>query len=164
MIKHFIDIGNFSLRELDLILSTAKKIKKNSTRYEKLFKNKSLGLLFQKESSRTRLSFSIGMQKFGGNVIELDLKAIGFGTRESEEDILKTLSCYIDCLMIRNNNHKKVAQDEEKKSSSDYIFSKEAEKKIKELQKANTNMSSELDALKAQMEEIKTMLLEKQND
>jgi ornithine carbamoyltransferase len=48
------------------------------------------------------------MQKFGGNVIELDSKAIGFGKRESEEDILKTLSCYIDCLMIRNNNHKKI--------------------------------------------------------
>ena len=108
MIKHFIDIDNFSLRELDLILSKAQKLKKNNTRYEKLFNNKSLGLLFQKESTRTRLSFSIGMQKFGGNVIELDSKAIGFGKRESEEDILKTLSCYIDCLMIRNNNHKKI--------------------------------------------------------
>ena len=108
MIKHFIDIDNFSLRELDLILSKAQKLKKNNTRYEKLFNNKSLGLLFQKESTRTRLSFSIGMQKLGGSVIELDLKAIGFGKRESEEDILKTLSCYIDCLMIRNNNHKKI--------------------------------------------------------
>ena len=108
MIKHFIDIDNFSLRELDLILSKAQKLKKNNTRYEKLFNNKSLGLLFQKESTRTRLSFSIGMQKFGGNVIELDSNAIGFGKRESEEDILKTLSCYIDCLMIRNNNHKKI--------------------------------------------------------
>ena len=108
MIKHFIDIDNFSLRKLDLILSTAKKLKKNNTRYGKLFNNKSLGLLFQKESTRTRLSFSIGMQKLGGSVIELDLKAIGFGKRESEEDILKTLSCYIDCLMIRNNNHKKI--------------------------------------------------------
>ena len=82
MIKHFIDIDNFSLRELDLILSIAKKLKKNNTRYEKLFNNKSLGLLFQKESTRTRLSFSIGMQKLGGSVIELDLKAIGFGKRE----------------------------------------------------------------------------------
>jgi len=108
MIKHFIDIDNFSLKELDLILSKAQKLKKNNTRYEKLFNNKSLGLLFQKESTRTRLSFTIGMQKLGGKVIELDLKAIGFGKRESEEDILKTLSCYIDCLMIRNNNHKKI--------------------------------------------------------
>ena len=40
MIKHFIDIDNFSLRELDLILSKAQKLKKNNTRYEKLFNNK----------------------------------------------------------------------------------------------------------------------------
>ena len=85
-----------------------KKLKKNNTRYQKLFNNKSLGLLLQKESARTRLSFNIGMQKLGGNIIELDSKAIGFGKRESEEDILKTLSCYIDCLIIRNNNHKKI--------------------------------------------------------
>jgi len=108
MIKHFIDIDNFSLKELDFILSTAKKIKKNRKQYKNFFKDKSLGLLFQKESTRTRLSFNIGMQKLGGNVIELDSKSIGFGKRESEEDILKTLSCYIDCLMIRNNNHKKI--------------------------------------------------------
>jgi len=108
VIKHFIDIDNFSLRELNFILSIAKKIKKHNTRYQKLFKNKSLGLLLQKESTRTRLSFNIGMQKLGGNIIELDSKAIGFGKRESEEDILKTLSCYIDCLIIRNNNHKKI--------------------------------------------------------
>ena len=52
--------------------------------------SKSLALLFEKESTRTRVSFNIGMQKLGGKVIELDLKSIGFGKRESEEDILKT--------------------------------------------------------------------------
>ena len=108
MIRHFIDIDKFTKRELDIILLTAKKIKKNSTNYQKLLKNKSLGLLFQKESTRTRLSFNIGMQKLGGNVIEVDSKTIGFVKRESEEDILKTLSCYIDCLVVRNNNHKKI--------------------------------------------------------
>ena len=108
VIKHFIDIDNFSKREFDSILSTAGKIKKNSKPYQKIFKNKSLGLLFQKESTRTRLSFSIGIQKLGGTVIELNSKQIGFGTRESEEDILRTLSQYIDCLMIRNNNHTKI--------------------------------------------------------
>ncbi len=108
MVKHFIDINHFSKRQLDSILSTAKNIKKNTTYYQNILKNKSLGLLFQKESTRTRLSFNIGMQKLGGNVIELDSKSIGFGKRESEEDILKVLSQYIDCLIIRNNNHKKI--------------------------------------------------------
>jgi len=106
--KNFIDINNFTKTDLDHILTLAKNIKKNNIQYKNLCKNKTLGLLFQKESTRTRLSFSIGMQKLGGFVIELDPKAIGFGTRESEEDVLKVLSQYIDCLMIRNNNHKKI--------------------------------------------------------
>ena len=68
----------------------------------------SIGLLFEKQSMRTRLSFSIGMQKLGGNVIELDSKQIGFGKRETEEDSLKVMSQYLDVLMIRNNNHKQL--------------------------------------------------------
>ena len=108
MIKHFIDIDNFSKSELDTIFSIAKNIKKNSSRFQNILKNKSLGLLFQKESTRTRLSFNIGMQKLGGNVIDLEPKSMGFGKRETEEDILRVLSQYIDCLMIRNNNHKKI--------------------------------------------------------
>ena len=67
-----------------------------------------MGLLFEKESTRTRLSFSIGMSKLGGNVIELSSQSIGFGTRESESDVLMALSQYIDCLMIRNNDHNKL--------------------------------------------------------
>ena len=48
------------------------------------------------------------MQKFGGNAIELYPESIGFGKRESDKDILMTLSQYIDCLVIRNDNHKKI--------------------------------------------------------
>ena len=62
-------------------------------------------MFFEKQSTRTRLSFSIGMQKLGGNVIELDPNQIGFGKRESNEDILRAMSQYIDILMIRNNDH-----------------------------------------------------------
>jgi len=83
MIKHFIDIDNFSKSELDTIFSIAKNIKKNSSRFQNILKNKSLGLLFQKESTRTRLSFNIGMQKLGGNVIDLEPKSMGFGKRET---------------------------------------------------------------------------------
>ena len=65
-------------------------------------------MIFQKQSTRTRLSFNIGMKKIGGNVIELDKKEIGFGQRESDSDIISTLSQYIDCLMIRNDNHSRI--------------------------------------------------------
>ena len=108
MIKHFVDIDDFSIEEIKKIFLLSKKFKKNNKKYNKVLQNKSLALLFEKESTRTRVSFNIGMQKLGGNVIELDLNAIGFGNRESEEDILKTLSQYIDCIVIRNHNHKKI--------------------------------------------------------
>lgn len=104
--KHFIDINNFTYFELRKILNKAKKIKKNQSKNLKLFKSKSLGLLFEKQSIRTRLSFSIGVQKLGGNIIELDSKKIGFGKRESADDILKVMSQYLDALMIRNDDHK----------------------------------------------------------
>ena len=109
MIKHFIDIDQFTKEQLDLIIKDAKSIKKNPKKFTNYFKNNAtLGLLFLKQSMRTRSSFIVGMQKMGGNVIELDPKTLGFGLRETENDILKALSQYIDCLMIRNNDHKQI--------------------------------------------------------
>ena len=110
MIKHFIDLDNFTKIELRNILNFATKIKKNQKKYSNILNNKSLGLLFEKESTRTRVSFNIGMQKLGGNVIELDSKKIGFGKRESTSDVLQALSQYIDVLMIRNNSHEELVQ------------------------------------------------------
>ncbi len=110
MIKHFIDLDNFTKTELRNILNFAAKIKKNQKKYSNILNNKSLGILFEKESTRTRVSFNIGIQKLGGNAIELDSKKIGFGKRETISDILQTLSQYIDVLMIRNNSHEELVQ------------------------------------------------------
>ena len=107
--KHFIDIDNFKKKEIDEIISLAKKIKKNPKKYSSFCKDKTLGLIFEKQSLRTRLSFNVGMQKLGGSVLELQSKDIGFDNkREKAEDVLNILSQYIDCLMIRNNNHKQI--------------------------------------------------------
>lgn len=110
MIRHFLDISDLNQKELREILSIAKKIKKKPEKFSSLLNKKYLGLLFKKQSLRTRLSFSIGMQKLGGNVIELDNTQIGFGKRESIQDILNVMSQYIDVLMVRNNNHKQLKQ------------------------------------------------------
>jgi len=108
MVRHFINISDFKKNDLKKIINFAKKIKNNPNKYNKLLQNKSLGLIFQKQSTRTRISFNIGMKKIGGNVIELDKNAIGFGQRESDLDIISTLSQYIDCLIIRNDNHSRI--------------------------------------------------------
>ena len=107
--KHFIDINSFNKKEIDEIISLAKKIKKNPKKYSSSCKDKTLGLIFEKQSLRTRLSFNVGMQKLGGSVLELQSKDIGFDNkREKAEDVLNVLSQYIDCIMIRNNNHKQI--------------------------------------------------------
>ena len=107
--KHFIDINNFKKKEIDEIISLAKKIKKNPKKYSSSCKDKTLGLIFEKQSLRTRLSFNVGMQKLGGSVLELQSKDIGFDNkREKVEDVFNVLSQYIDCIMIRNNNHKQI--------------------------------------------------------
>ena len=107
--KHFIDINSFKKKEIDEIISLAKKIKKNPKKYSSSCKDKTLGLIFEKQSLRTRLSFNVGMQKLGGSVLELQSKDIGFDNkREKAEDVLSVLSQYIDCVMIRNNNHKQI--------------------------------------------------------
>ena len=107
--KHFIDINNFKKKEIDEIILLAKKIKKNPKKFSSFCKDKTLGLIFEKQSLRTRLSFNVGMQKLGGSVLELQSKDIGFDNkREKAEDVLNVLSQYIDCVMIRNNDHKQI--------------------------------------------------------
>ncbi len=106
MMKHFIDISNFKKKEIDDIIYLAKKIKQNPKKYSSFCKDKTLGLIFEKQSLRTRLSFNVGMQKLGGTVLELQSRDIGFDNkREKAEDVLNVLGQYIDCLMIRNNDH-----------------------------------------------------------
>ena len=104
--RHFIDISDFNTKKLDLIINKAKQIKKNPKKFSSLCKNKTLGMIFQKESTRTRVSFAVGFQKLGGNAIELNTGSIGFNKRESAKDIIKTLSQFIDLVVIRNNDHK----------------------------------------------------------
>ncbi len=104
--KHFVDISDFNTKKLDSIIRIAKQIKKNSNKFSKICNGKTLGMIFQKESTRTRVSFNVGFTKLGGHCIELKADSIGFGKRETYEDIIKTLSQYIDILVIRNDDHK----------------------------------------------------------
>ncbi len=107
--KNFIDICDLNKNQINKIILKAKKIKKTPNKFTTTCKGKVLGMVFEKQSLRTRLSFNVGMKKLGGQVIELNSQDIGFDNkREKAEDVLNVLSQYIDCIMIRNDDHKKI--------------------------------------------------------
>ena len=82
--KHFIDINSFKKKEIDEIISLAKKIKKNPKKYSSSCKDKTLGLIFEKQSLRTRLSFIVGMHKLGGSVLEMQSKDMALIIKEKK--------------------------------------------------------------------------------
>ena len=108
--KDFISIHNLTAEQVKEILDLAVDLKhkqKNNIKHEYLWA-KSMAMIFEKPSTRTRVSFEIGMWQLGGLAINLDQEAIGLGTRESIGDVAKTLSRFADAILIRTFSHDKV--------------------------------------------------------
>lgn len=110
--KHFLDISDHSSEELLDLLELAKKLKKDhfSGINPPLFKGKVLGMIFQKPSLRTRVSFDMAMRHMGGDALYLSPNEIGLGKRESIADISRVLSGYIEAIMARVFEHAQILE------------------------------------------------------
>jgi ornithine carbamoyltransferase len=106
MKKDLISIKDLSVKEINEIFLLTDKLKKNKARFSKALKGKTLALIFQKPSNRTRVSFEVGMFQLGGNSLYLSPGEINLGVRESIADVSKTLSRYIDGIVLRTFEHK----------------------------------------------------------
>lgn len=71
-------------------------------------RGKTLGMIFQKPSTRTRLSFEVGMAQLGGRALYIRDEEIGLGVRESIADVARVVSRYVDCIMIRAKKHEDI--------------------------------------------------------
>jgi ornithine carbamoyltransferase len=109
MPKHFLSITDLSEKEILLILKKAIALKKTN-RTDNILKNKTLVMIFEKPSLRTRISFEIAMTQFGGHAIYLGPSDIGLGKRESVADIAKVTSSMGDIIMARTFSHHSVAE------------------------------------------------------
>ncbi len=110
--KHFLtlaDLGPTSMRE---ILDLAVRIKQTRQAGEDTpyLKNKVLGMVFQKPSLRTRVSFDVAMLQLGGNALYLSPNEIQLGSRESVADVARVLSRYVDVVMARVFGHYDVVE------------------------------------------------------
>jgi ornithine carbamoyltransferase len=110
MVKHFIDLDKISAAELHKILALAKKLKKekNAEKQAKLLPHKNLAMIFEKNSTRTRVSFEVGINQLGGHAIVMNKNDMQLGKGETVEDTAKVLSRFVDAVMIRSNSHKTI--------------------------------------------------------
>ncbi len=108
--RHFLSVLDLSRDEIGTVLTTAQKLRKNGYNAGwQPMRGKTLAMIFQKPSLRTRVSFETGMTKLGGHAIYLAPTDISLGKRETTEDIALVLSRYADIIMARVFGHDIVA-------------------------------------------------------
>tara|TARA_B100002019_G_scaffold263195_1_gene251122 strand:- start:1870 stop:2733 length:864 start_codon:yes stop_codon:yes gene_type:complete len=100
MLNSFFDINDLSKSQLEAIIYN-KVPKKN-------LKDKQIGCLYEKPSTRTRLSFAVGINQLLGSVIDIKFEELNFSREESFEDTFRAMGCYLDGLIFRTSSHEKL--------------------------------------------------------
>lgn len=110
--KHFLDLSAVSKQDLRTILDDAK-VRKAATKdgtADKPLAGKMLAMIFEKPSTRTRVSFDVGMRQLGGETLFLSGTEMQLGRAETIGDTAKVLSRYVDAIMIRTTDHKRLIE------------------------------------------------------
>ena len=108
--KHLLKLSDWSAKEINEVLNMADQLKyekKNGISHH-LLPGKTLGMIFQKSSTRTRVSFEVGMYDLGGSALFLSSRDLQIGRGEPVEDTARVLSRYLDGIMIRTFAQKEV--------------------------------------------------------
>lgn len=110
MMKHFINFDDFSNEEIKIIINKAIELKAEhkAGKINNLMSNKTLGMIFDKSSTRTRVSFEAGMTQLGGHALFLSEKDIQLGRGEPLEDSAIVISSMVDMVMLRISSHKDI--------------------------------------------------------
>ncbi len=110
--RHFLTLLDYSPDEIKFILNKALELKLQQKNGEcpHVLTGKSLGMIFENSSTRTRVSFEVGMTQLGGHALFLSPRDMQIGRGEPIMDTAKVLSRYVDGIMIRTNSHEKVEE------------------------------------------------------
>ncbi|WP_275788312.1 ornithine carbamoyltransferase [Pararhizobium gei] len=112
MARHFLDLSAMTSQDLRAIIDDAR-IRKAATKAgtaEKPLAGKMLAMIFEKPSTRTRVSFDVGMRQLGGETLFLSGTEMQLGRAETIGDTAKVLSRYVDAIMIRTTDHKRLLE------------------------------------------------------
>lgn len=108
--RHFLSIADLSRKEMEFLIKKALQIKKNPKKYSQKLKDRTLFMLFEAPSLRTRVSFEVGMQQLGGHAIYYDIHESTLGKKESIKDFTKTTERYCDIIMARLYDHRQIEE------------------------------------------------------
>ena len=109
-IKHFLDLDKIEFDDLRSIIDLSKSYKQGITSGQDTLKGKTLGLIFEKPSTRTRVSFELAIEELGGKSIILDEANTHLSRGETISDTARVLSKYCNILMIRTTQHQKLLE------------------------------------------------------
>lgn len=101
MKRDFLTLKDYSGDEIEYILELSQLIKKDKNKYSNVLDGKNIAMLFDKHSTRTRISFEAGINKLGGKALILDSKSLQLGRGETYRDTAEILSLYVDGVIIR---------------------------------------------------------------
>lgn len=106
-IRHFLDLADLPSRELRRMIDLARDLKKNrrTPPVERPLAGRTLAMIFEKPSTRTRVSFDVAMRQLGGDAIMLTGQEMQLGRGETIADTARVMSRYVDCIMIRTLDH-----------------------------------------------------------
>lgn len=109
--RNLISIKDLSLKDIEEIFETTYQLKNSDIRaYSQCLSGKILGMVFEKSSMRTRVSFEVAMTLLGGHAIYLTQQDIYLGKRESIKDGARVLSRYVDCIATRTYSHETIIE------------------------------------------------------
>jgi ornithine carbamoyltransferase len=108
--RHFLDLDRFDGATLRRMLELARALKRGEGLERSPLKGKTLAMLFEKPSTRTRVSFEVGMRKLGGEVVVLERNGMQLGHGESVADTARVLSRYVDAIMLRTTKEEKLLE------------------------------------------------------
>lgn len=106
--SHFVSLKYFSSQEINELIDLALQMKKNPSLSKNTLEGKSVGLLFEKASLRTKTSFYLGALQLGAKAIYYSPQEVKLGQREEVADVARTLSVYLDVVVVRTFSHSSI--------------------------------------------------------
>ncbi len=112
MARNLLSMFDLDVQEMDALFEKAAwlKAQQKAGKPHKLLDGKTLGMVFEKSSTRTRVSFEVGMYQLGGHALNLTSKASQLGRGETYEDTARVLSRYVDCIMMRTFEQERIVK------------------------------------------------------